>query len=95
MKIRYAARARNDIEEIHSYIAKENPQAAKRVKTAIVAAIKLIASRPYIGIRNARATELRSRLVSRYPYRIHYLVRGQDILILHIRHGARGPLDIR
>lgn len=93
MKIRYAARARNDIEEIYSYIAKENPQAAKRVRAAIVATINLVASRPYIGIKNARAIELRSRLVSRYPYRIHYFVRGQDLLILHIRHGARGPLD--
>ncbi len=93
MKIRYAARARGDIQEIYAYIAKENPQAAKRVKTAILATIKLVASRPYIGIKNARAIELRSRLVSRYPCRIHYLVRDQYLLILHIRHGARGPLE--
>ncbi len=92
MRVRYAARARNDIEEIYSYIAKENPHAAKRVKAAILATIKLAASRPYTGIKNARATELRSCLVFRYPYRIHYLVRGQDMLILHIRHGARQPL---
>jgi toxin ParE1/3/4 len=93
MKVRYASRARNDIEEIYSYIAKENPQAAKRVKSAILATIKFVASRPYVGIKNARATELRSRLVSRYPNRIHYLIRGQDMLILHIRHGARRPLQ--
>ena len=76
MKVRYATRARNDIEEIYSYIARENPLAVKRVKAAILATVKLVASRPYIGIKNARATKLRSRLVSRYPYRIHYLVRG-------------------
>ena len=93
MKIRYATRARNDIEEVYSYLAKENPAAAKRVKAAILATVQLAASRPYIGIKNARATELRSRLVSQYPYRIHYLIDGQEMLILHIRHGARGPLE--
>ncbi len=93
MKVRYTVRARNDIAEIHSYIAKENPQAAKRVRAAIVATVNLVASRPYIGIKNARTVELRSRLVSRYPYRIHYVVRDQDLLILHIRHGARGHLE--
>jgi toxin ParE1/3/4 len=93
MRVRFAARARNDIEEIYSYIAEKNPVAAKHVKAAILATVKLVASRPYVGLRNARATELRSRLVSRYPYRIHYLVRGQDMMILHIRHGARRPLE--
>ena len=93
MKVRYAVRARNDIEEIYSYIAKEDPRAAKRVKVAILATVKLVASRPYIGIKNARASDLRSRLVSRYPYRVHYFVLNQEILILHIRHGARQPLE--
>ena len=69
MKVRYAARARNDIFEIYSYIAKENPRAAEHVKAAILATVALIAARPYIGIRNARAADLRSRLVSGYPYR--------------------------
>ncbi len=91
MKVRYAPRARDDFDEIISYIAKENPQGAQRVQAAILATIKLVAARPYIGIKNARATELRSRLVSRYPYRVHYLLRGQEILILHIRHAARVP----
>jgi toxin ParE1/3/4 len=95
MKVRYTSRARNDFVEIFSYIAKENPQAAQRVQAAILATIKLVAARPYIGIKNARATELRSRLVSRYPYRVHYFVRGQEVWILHIRHGARQPLGYR
>ena len=93
MRVRYTTRARNDLEEIYSYIAKDNPGAAQRVEAAILATVKFVAARPYLGIKNARATELRSRLVSRYPYRVHYFVRDQEILILHIRHGARRPLQ--
>jgi len=61
MKIRYTARARGDLDAILSFIAVDSPQAAERVRRAIVAAIKMLASRPYIGIKNARAPELRSR----------------------------------
>ena len=61
MKVRYTSRARHDIDEIFSYIAKQNPQAAQRVQAAILATISLVAVRPYIGIKNARAPDLRSR----------------------------------
>jgi toxin ParE1/3/4 len=89
VKIRYTARAHNDLEDIRSYIAEKNPQAATRVRQAILA----IASHPHVGIRNARSPDLRARLVSRYPYRVHYSVSAGEILILHIRHTSRRPLD--
>jgi toxin ParE1/3/4 len=95
MKVRFTSRAHHDLDEISSYIAEQNPQAAKRVQHSILATIDLVALRPYIGIKNARAPDLRSRLVSRYPYRVHYSVREQEILILHIRHGARKPWGTR
>lgn len=92
MRVRYTPRARSDLSEIISYIAKENPGAAQRVQRSILATIKLAGARPYIGIKNARSPDLRSLLVSRYPYRVHYFVRDQGVWILHIRHGARQPL---
>jgi plasmid stabilization system protein ParE len=91
MKIRYTPRARSDIEAIFAYIAKDNPQAALKVRRSILATIELVARHPYLGIKNARAPDLRSRLVPRYPYRVHYLKRGPEILVLHIRHTARRP----
>jgi plasmid stabilization system protein ParE len=93
MTLRFTPRARDDLREITDYIARENPAAADRVVRAIFNAIALIAKRPHLGIRNARAPELRSRLVGRYPYRIHYFVEDADIWIIHIRHSARRPLD--
>jgi hypothetical protein len=32
---------------------------------------------------------MRSKLVLRYPYRVHYRVENSDIWIIHIRHTAR------
>ena len=93
MTLRFTPRARDDLREIMDYIAKDNPVGADRMGRAIFDACALIAARPYLGIRNARARELRSRLVTRYPYRIHYFVEDADVWIVHIRHSARRPLD--
>jgi toxin ParE1/3/4 len=93
MTLRFTPRARDDLREIMDYIAKENPVGADRVGRAIFDACTLIAARPHLGIRNARAPELRSRLVTRYPYRIHYFVEDANVWIVHIRHSARRPPD--
>ena len=93
MTLRFTPRARDDLREIMDYIARDNPAGADRVGRAIFDACALIAARPYLGIRNARAPELRSRLIARYPYRIHYFVENANVWIVHIRHSARRPLD--
>ncbi len=93
MTLRFTPRAREDLREIMKYIDRENPHAADRVGRAIFDAAALVAARPHLGIRNARAPQLRSRLVTPYPYRIHYFVEGADIWIVHIRHSARRPLE--
>jgi toxin ParE1/3/4 len=93
MTLRFTPRARNDLRDILEYIAKENPAAADRVRRAFLDATKLIATRPHLGIRNVKVPELRSRLVARYPYRIHYRVEDADVWIIHIRHSARRPWD--
>jgi toxin ParE1/3/4 len=91
MTLRFTPRARNDLRDILEYIAKENPAAADRVRRAFLDAAKLVATRPHLGLRNAKIPELRSRLVARYPYRIHYRVEDADVWIIHIRHSARRP----
>jgi len=91
MRVRYTPRSRGDLEEIVAYIASDNPLAAQRVRRAILDAIELVAAYPYIGIKNARAPELRSWLVSRYPYRVHYQLSEGEVWIVHIRHAARRP----
>jgi plasmid stabilization system protein ParE len=93
MTLRFTPRARDDLREILEYIANENPAAADRVRRAIFDTVTLIAARPHLGIRNARAPELRSCLVAKYPYRIHYFVEAANVWIIHIRHSARRPWE--
>src|SRR3954451_9016736 len=99
MTLRFTPRARDDLREIIEYIANENPAAADQVRRAIFHTTTLIAARPHLGIRNAKAPELRSRLVPKYPYRIHYFVEDADVWIIHIRHSAaalgRGAIAMR
>jgi hypothetical protein len=44
-------------------------------------------------MRNPKAPNLRSLLVSRYQYRVHYEIRGDEVWIMHIRHTARRPYE--
>ncbi|MBI5131037.1 MAG: type II toxin-antitoxin system RelE/ParE family toxin [Rhodopseudomonas palustris] len=94
MTVRFTLRARDDLRAILGYLTAESPAAAERVRQAMVNTIRSIAERPHLGIRNAKAPELRSRLVGRYPYRIHDLVEAADLWIIHIRHSARRPFDV-
>lgn len=93
MSIRYTARARVDLEEIFTCIAKNNSRAAQRVRRAVLSAIGLVRDYPFLGIKKVWAGELRSLWCSRYPYRVHYCVRGEDIWILYIRHATQQPSE--
>jgi plasmid stabilization system protein ParE len=92
--VRFTPRARDDLREILDYLTLQNPGAAERVRHSMGATIKMLAERPHIGIRNAKAPELRSFLVGRFPYRIHYFVKDADLWIVHNRHSARRSFDI-
>ena len=49
MKLRYARGALADLDEIFSYVARDNPQAAARLVDRIEQVAGLLAERPYIG----------------------------------------------
>jgi toxin ParE1/3/4 len=89
MKVRYTRRAQSDLLEIAAYISAEDVGAAKRVARVVQHAIDLLARRPQIGIRNERSPGLLSKLANPYPYRIHYRIRGDILLVVHIRHTSR------
>jgi toxin ParE1/3/4 len=88
MRLRYAPRARADIAEIHTYIAEHNPKAASDVVRRIREAVSNLAKHPGIG-RNTPIKGARSFPVTPYSYVIYYSVRDRELIVLHIRHGAR------
>jgi toxin ParE1/3/4 len=86
MKLRYSRGALADLEEIFSYIARDNPWAAARLVERIERVASLIAGQPYIGMatRDAR--------FRRFPvgnYLIVYEVGVDEVIVQYVRHGAR------
>lgn len=82
--------ARRDLDEIHAYIAREaSPGIATKVAASIAQAARLLDQFKGLG----RATDIeniREYVVPRYrSYIIGYTVRGQDTLILRIRHARQ------
>jgi addiction module RelE/StbE family toxin len=77
--------AQDDIAAIYSYYAERNYEHAERAVRAILAACYGLADFPLIG-KQGKLAGTRERLVTRYPYRIVYRVRGDTIRIARVLH---------
>jgi plasmid stabilization system protein ParE len=91
MRIRYTLRSLADLEDIHAYLKERAPAAAQTVISTIRQQVEWLGEFPYM----ARATErpgVHVLTLTRYPYRIYYLVGDDEVRILHIRHTRRRPL---
>lgn len=91
MKLRYAPQARNDIADIHAYISEHNPRAAIDVVRAIRATASLLARHPGVG-RDTDIDGIRVLAVARYPYLVYHSIFGDDLIVVHVRHGSRSAL---
>ncbi|MCP5516861.1 MAG: type II toxin-antitoxin system RelE/ParE family toxin [Verrucomicrobiales bacterium] len=91
-KIVWTPLARADLREIVSYIARDNPEAARRVGQRILAAVEVLCSMPELGrvVPERRGPHIRE--VIRGNYRIVYRVRKERrvVEVWRIWHGARG-----
>jgi plasmid stabilization system protein ParE len=92
-ELRWSAEALDWLEDIHRYIAQDNPAAAAKVVDGIVAKAELLASFPDVGARLRTVLEGEVRMILYGHYRIVYLRRSEveTIEILGVFHGA---LDI-
>ena len=80
-----------DVERIWRYIARDDPDAADRIRDGLFALTALLARSPYLGAVYERDRSGRTRELSYRLYRIFYEVRDDvaRIEILHVRHGRR------
>lgn len=86
MKLRYERGALTDLEEIFSYIASRNRDAAARLVARFEETASRIAASPHLG----EAT--RKSSFRRFPvgnYLIVYEVAESEVIIHYVRHGAR------
>ena len=76
---------------IRAYIEQFNPRAARDVAQSLKALGDSLRQFPHRG-RPVRGTALRE-IVSPYPYIIRYLIDGDTVVILRVRHSARRPTN--
>jgi addiction module RelE/StbE family toxin len=88
MKIRYTETALVEINEVFSYISERNAPAAKRVVARIEQTIQNLGDFPEMA-QEADEPGVRRMPVTRYPFIVFYAIDTDEVVILHVRHGAR------
>ena len=87
MRLVWTARAKGDLKEIVSYIWRDNPAAAKKIRNRIETVAAYLKSQPFAG-RMGAITGTREAIP--HPgYRIVYQVTGDTVFILRVVHTAR------
>jgi len=90
MKVRYTETALAEIDQIFSYIAEHSRSAAISVRERIEQTVEILAEIPEMA-QVADEPGVRRMPVRSYPFVIFYAVEGNEVVVLHVRHGARRP----
>ena len=85
--LRWAAAAIRDLESIRMHIARDNPAAADRNLSEIVARTSLLTEHPGIG-RPGRVDGTRELVLSGLPYIVVYRAGPGAVAIVRVIHGA-------
>ena len=81
--------ARARLDEIRAFVALDNPDAAERLTTRLVAAIETLRDYPYLG-RAGPDPGARELPIGGTPYIVVYrVVRGKRVVVNTIWHGAQ------
>ncbi len=92
MKLSFTAEARGQLLEGLAYVARDNPTAARSLRTKALAALERSRTFPASGRRFPEFPELPYREVIVRPYRFFYrVVRDDLIVVIAVWHGAQRP----
>lgn len=92
-KLRWTTEAERWLQDIHDYIAGDNPVAAQKVIAGIYGKAQMLREYPELGHKYRSEQEGDIRVLLYGHYRIAYLIRHEGVIdILGVFHGA---LDIR
>lgn len=90
MKLRFTARAAENLIEIADYLHERNPMAARRVRATIYDGLQNLLLFPRAG-RPQSTESVRKFVTPRYGYLIYYVVdeASEEVVILAVKHPAR------
>jgi plasmid stabilization system protein ParE len=90
MRVRWLRTALRNLEEEASFIAADDPDAARAVVRRVLDAVALLSTQPALG-RPGRVPGTRELIVPQTRYVIPYRVRADVVEILRVFHAARRP----
>jgi toxin ParE1/3/4 len=90
MKLRFTARAVENIADAADYVRSRNPSAAVHVRAAIYDSLRDLILFPRAG-RVQKTPGVRKIVTRKYSYIVYYLVdeAADEVVILSIKHSAR------
>jgi plasmid stabilization system protein ParE len=83
--------AARDITEIWEFIAEDNPEAARRVREAILSSIRGLVPFPHKGHRRPDLTSRPLRFQTTGNYLIAYAPDEKPLVVIAVLHGRRSP----
>ncbi|MFN7551413.1 MAG: type II toxin-antitoxin system RelE/ParE family toxin [Pseudomonadota bacterium] len=86
MRVYWSAEAVRRLREITSYIARDSPEAARKVAAMLLRRSRTLAQPPLIGRRLPEYPEADLRELLERPYRIIYAVTADGIEIVTVMH---------
>jgi toxin ParE1/3/4 len=91
-RLRWSLTAERDLTEIGAFVADDSPLYAVNLVDRLVQAAERLQVHPRLGraVPEYDRTDLREIIVS--SYRLVYLVRGEDVIVVRVVHGARDLL---
>jgi toxin ParE1/3/4 len=93
LTIRWTRQAIADVDHIYDFIAANNAAAARAMVDRIDRAVSSLVAHPRIG-RSGRVAGSRELIVSGTLYIVAYRLRGRDVELLGIMHGAHRWPDV-
>ncbi len=88
MQIRWVRKALQNLEQAHSYIAKDDLEAAIRTVLNIQMAVNQLAQFPLMG-RVGRVEGTRELVLANMPYFVVYRLQENTVEILRVLHASR------
>jgi len=87
-RIRWTEEAQRWLRDIYDYIAQDNPEAAGKIVSGIYGKAQMLRDFPQIGHKYRSEPEGDVRILLYGHYRIAYLIKGEQVDILGVFHGA-------
>lgn len=91
MKLRFTAKALDDLERLHEFVVEKNPAAADRIRRQLLACFQTLLEQPLAG-RPVKSLPVRQWVTGDYV--IRYLIEDkQSLIIVRIWHGREDRPD--